>query len=132
MTVIRRHLYDPNTDTHYLNGGYLAEDAEMPLPGGKWVAGLPPAGATIWEPVTPQMIQGQINDLVENIAPAVQLRYAGEMALISTYMDKNNMPQAVNLLLTLVGEMQSNNDTEGQQAVAPVINYLTQLNLLPE
>lgn len=48
--TIYYHLYDPASDTHYQNGGYVDQGSETPAEGLTWVVGYPPDGSLPWQP----------------------------------------------------------------------------------
>ena len=54
-----RHLYDPATETHYADGGFIAENAPVPLSGAVWVEGSAPEDALPYrEPALHITLQG--------------------------------------------------------------------------
>jgi hypothetical protein len=50
--TIWRHLYDPNTDTHYTNGGYIPDDVSTPVEGWQWRQGYAPEGSQPYEVIS--------------------------------------------------------------------------------
>lgn len=45
MTATWYHLYDPATETHYINGGFIDPESQVPEDGFQWVEGQAPEGA---------------------------------------------------------------------------------------
>lgn len=128
--TIWRHLYDPNTDTHYTNGGYIPEDAATPVDGWQWRQGYAPDGSGIYEEATPGSISTNIKDMVSKLDEGLVFKYAGQIAAIGIYLNENNLTGAMKLLLLLLSNIDAAGDTETKEAAQPIVDYLTQLGVL--
>ncbi len=58
------HLYDPTTQIHYANGGFIAANHPVPADGFEWVPGKAPQGSPTYEPLT---VQAQVTAIVEGL-----------------------------------------------------------------
>lgn len=127
------HLFDPATQTHYTNGGYISPNSETPVQGFQWVEGKPPEGAVEYiDPTSATVISKTIKDKVAQIAiadSAVLLRYSGEIGLINDFLNEANLPGAIGLLKGLVEIMGNASDTSALNASQPVLDYLTSIGV---
>lgn len=121
---MRVHLYNPVTDTHYSNGGFISKTSEAPFDSGVWVDGDAPDGAQPYMEVTPEMVTAQIKTMVAGISPAVLMRYSGETALIGQFLEAGNVLGASALLSALHQAMSDASDADALVAIQPIMDYL--------
>jgi hypothetical protein len=71
------HLYDPNNDVHYCNGGNIDPlTTQLPFSDWEWVEGAPPASAEMWRPRSKKQIiaEGRAELLAQYKAAPLDLR----------------------------------------------------------
>jgi len=120
--TIWRHLYDPSTDTHYTNGGFISEDAPTPVDGWQWVEGYAPNGSPVYE-------KRDLSARLEAI-----LKEAGQVLAA----EQNPSPELLALvdgIMTIDTKLSNlSNRFGGDSALykAAAIAYLNSLGVLPE
>lgn len=115
---IWRHLYDPSTDTHYTNGGYLDESAATPVDGWQWLEGYAPEGSAAYEPESKQDIAKR---LVNDLPALMRAKYYSHVVLIRDAINNDDWEVVPHLLGAITTETQEEAD-----AFAQIQQVLTQ------
>jgi hypothetical protein len=126
---MRVHLYNPNTDTHYANGGFISKNSDTPFVGGVWIDGPAPDGALPYVEITPEAVTADIKGMVAGISPTVLMRYPGEAALIGQFLEAGNVAGATALLTALHQAMNDASDADALTAIQPIMDYLANTSL---
>lgn len=82
------------------------------------------------DPANPDVVNKTLKDQVSSMAPAVLIRYAGQISLIGQFLNESNLLGAAALLQALVAQMLTANDTDALTAAQPIVTYLQGLGLL--
>lgn len=116
--AVWRHYYNPKTDTHYSNGGFVDADAVLPSPDLEWREGRPPEDAPAWEKPNP------VRDLMRKVSelpPALQLAFGGSIGAIRPYIEDDNFEKAIPLLVELEKQINAGNNEDAKAVIGGIM-----------
>lgn len=95
--AVWRHLYDPVTDTHYTNGGFIPVDTEVPTVGFQWLEGRPPAGTAVFQ-VKP--LAEKLREIFDAQTVALKVQFAPLKAAVHLELAQGNVDVARGIIET--------------------------------